>query len=164
MNASNRDRLEEATFEQSVFNADGSVNVGSPFIQQSMYGLQLRPWLELFPKKQFFIVDGDRFKKEQVAVLNEVEHFLGIEQQITKDRFVYNKERHLYCVKTPSGGQACLSSGKGRPHPTLKSTDNYKLKKFFQPYNEHFFQQFNKTYPWWISGIPKQTLDKIPIL
>jgi len=148
MKDANPQRLNGDTFEQNAFNADGTVNPSCPFIHQSCYDKQLKPWLKYFSKDQFLIVDGDKFKKDQVAVLNEVEDFLGIDRQITMDRFVYNTTRGLYCVKTPSGEQACLPSHKGQTHPSLKDSDYKKLKKYFLPHNEIFFEMFGKRYPW----------------
>jgi len=159
MKHANPQRLKGDTFETNVFNKDGTVNQGCPFIHQSCYNKQLKLWLQYFDKDQFLIVDGDRFKEDQVSVLNEVESFLGVEHEISKDKFVYNEERGLSCVKTPTGEQACLSEGKGRAHPALNDNDYTKLKKYFQPHNEEFFKLFGKRYTWWYNFLLNHAFD-----
>ena len=49
------------TFEESVLNADGSVNTHNAFIFTGMYSTHLRNWLKVFPLKQILIIDGEEF-------------------------------------------------------------------------------------------------------
>jgi hypothetical protein len=85
-----------------------------------------------------------------------VEKFLGIDHEITRDNFVYNRERGFFCYRSSHDDtndflddvENCLSEGKGRPHPTIDPMVLQKMVDFFKPFNEKFFDLVGRRFNW----------------
>lgn len=56
---------------------NGTVNESYRPISISMYHLHLHRWLEVFPREQILIVNGDRLIDDPVSQLKKIESFLG---------------------------------------------------------------------------------------
>lgn len=130
-----------------VLTRSGSVNAGNKFIYFSKYSTILKRWRRYFYPSQILILDGDEFKDNQISVLSKAESFLGVEHFITKDKFVFDKEKGFYCLKGKHS-PVCLGSGKGREHPELRPATYHKLRSYFKPYNEELFRIIGKRFNW----------------
>ena len=60
------------TFEGSVITPKGKVNAQNAILAHSVYVTYLQRWLEVFPRKQFMIIDGDEFVEDPLPILKEV--------------------------------------------------------------------------------------------
>jgi hypothetical protein len=147
MKNSHPERLRGKNFDDVVFTRGGPVNPYSVFIRFSKYSSILRNWLRYFKLSQILILDSDQFVKRPMQALAKTESFLGIKHYITKDKFVFDKQKGFPCLNV-TGIPKCMGSGKGREHPKLRNTDYYKLKAHFRRYNEEFFRMTKKRYSW----------------
>jgi hypothetical protein len=147
MKNSHPERLRGKKFEDVVFTRSGPVNPYSVFIRFSKYSNILRNWLRYFKLSQILILDSDQFVKKPMQALAKTEFFLGIKHYLTKDKFVFDKQKGFPCLNV-TGIPKCLGSGKGREHPKLRNADYNKLKAHFRRYNEDFFRMTKKRYVW----------------
>ena len=135
------------TFEETILDPLGQIDRGHETITKSLYSIQLRRWLEYFKLEQIHIVDGDSFKLQQVEELHKIEDFLGVRNYISEDNFIYNASKGFYCLNT-TGHKECMAKGKGRSHPVLDQVFLERLRQFFKPYNEDFFNIIGKRFDW----------------
>ena len=77
----------------------------------------------------------------------QVEDFLGLEHQITRDRFTLNRTRGFFCFRS-ADTEHCLAEGKGRPHPDIDPYTLKKLIEFFTPFNEKLFDRVGRRIHW----------------
>ena len=137
----------DQSFEETILNTKGDIDVTSPLIVRSLYVISIKRWLKTFTLKQIHVVDGDNFKTNPSDELNKLETFLGLKNYISKNNFNYNEEKGFYCLNT-SGGINCMPNGKGRKHPTIDPGLLQKLQEFFKPYNEELFSIIGKRFDW----------------
>lgn len=48
------------------------------YINRSRYGVQIRPYLELFPRENILLLLFEEYVRDQVKVLNQIAEFLGV--------------------------------------------------------------------------------------
>jgi len=78
-----------------------------------------------------------------------VEHFLGIEHRLDETLFYFNKTRGFFCMRGVNAAtDKCLASSKGRTHPRINKRVLDKLKKFFRPHNERFYEMMGVDFHW----------------
>ena len=148
-------------FAKFVIHPSGTFEPSSSFIQHSLYDYYLEYWLKFFKLEQIHIIDGDSFSKYPVKALRGLETFLNIDHYFTEEIFVYNSTKGFYCLKESkkrgmikthdrSGpvGLDCLKETKGRKHPAVSSVIIKKMKRYFRPHNEHFYNLTGKYYNW----------------
>ena len=56
-------------------------------------------WLEVFPREQIYVVDGDQFISSPWIELRSLETFLGLSQELSENNFYFNKTKGFYCGK-----------------------------------------------------------------
>ena len=139
-------------FSSFVLQSDNqTVNQNYYFVKQSIYDEPMLNWLRYFNLSQFLIIENEEFKKDPVAVLKKVEHFLGLRNYIKTDMFVFNHDKGFYCIQSnrTGTGSACYYANRGNKTqlPVPKSTES-KLKDFFKEKNERFFRIIGKSYSW----------------
>ena len=135
------------SFEDTVTDALGRIDIEHETIFKSLYSVHLRRWSGYFKMNQIHIVDGDSFKLQQVEELNKIEDFLGIERFINHNHFSYNEEKGFYCLNF-TGKPECMAKGKGRVHPKINPGFLEKLRQLFKPYNEELFSIIGKRFDW----------------
>jgi [heparan sulfate]-glucosamine 3-sulfotransferase 5 len=167
-----RRRKQHARFEDLVINPiTGQVDITNRAIRRSVYSIDMSRWLSTFPtlNSSFHFVHGERLVADPVSELERVETFLGLQHRISRSQFYFNRTRGFYCIRaTPTGrleGVArhadgggtevvapptdrCLASSKGRTHPNISESILRKLRQFFRPYNEQFYQQTGINFNW----------------
>ncbi|KRX60831.1 Heparan sulfate glucosamine 3-O-sulfotransferase 5 [Trichinella sp. T9] len=136
------------TFEQAVFDRDGSVRVAYKPVRNSLYALHLRHWLAYFPIDQIHIADGDRLIEEPIVELRAVERFLNLPPHIGAEQLYFNRTKGFYCYVHPVDGPSCLGNTKGRAHVRVSVEARQKLQEFFQPHNKQFYALINRTFNW----------------
>ena len=134
-------------FEALAMTPDGEVDESYVVLRLSLYYKHMRNWLKYFPLEQIHIVDGDNLVKNPLDELRDVETFLGIDHRINKDMVYFNSSRGFYCVQN-SSEQKCLDHTKGRKHPDVDPIIIHKLRKYFRPYNQRFFQMIGREFDW----------------
>ncbi|XP_075168045.1 heparan sulfate 3-O sulfotransferase-A isoform X2 [Haematobia irritans] len=135
------------SFEELAIFPNGTVNESYRPLTISMYHLHLHRWLEVFPREQILIVNGDRLIDDPVSQLKKIETFLGIEHRITSNHFYFNETKGFYCLRYDSGDR-CLRETKGRKHPHVDPVVISKLRKFFAEHNQRFYELVGEDLGW----------------
>ena len=133
-------------FQNIVLDSTGKIDPKSRPIFIGMYSVHLRKWLELFPKEQFHIIDGDSFAKNPVPELQNTERFLGLPPYFTDDKFTHDKNTSFYCVRKKRGQLKCPKHSHG--HHFVSEEILQKLRDFYKPYNEEFFKLVGRRFDW----------------
>ncbi|XP_055374354.1 heparan sulfate glucosamine 3-O-sulfotransferase 5 [Condylostylus longicornis] len=135
------------TFEELAIFPNGTVNESYRPLTISMYHLHLHRWLEVFPREQLLVVNGDLLIDDPVSQLKRIESFLGIEHRISSKNFYFNETKGFYCLRYDSGDR-CLRETKGRKHPHVNPLIVSKLRKFFAEYNQKFYELVGEDLGW----------------
>ena len=139
-------------FEKTVFTKSKprKVNVDSSKVSIGMYSKHLMNWLDYFPRKQMHFVNGNEFIKNPVPGIIKVQKFLGLPVLLNEKHFVFNKTKGFYCTlnNKESSEIKCLGDSKGRTHPQVRESALLKLKKFYKPWNERFFELIGENFGW----------------
>ena len=121
------------------------------FINDGLYVVHLRKWLNFFPLNQILFVNGEQFIRNPYKEIKKIESFLQLESFIQPEHFVFNTEKIFYCINKSlfnSTEDQCLGSDKGREHPKLDNKVLEKLKEFYKPYSIELFEMI-KEKPFW---------------
>ncbi|XP_012500542.1 PREDICTED: heparan sulfate glucosamine 3-O-sulfotransferase 5 [Propithecus coquereli] len=124
------------------------VNTKYKAVRTSIYTKHLERWLKYFPIEQFHIVDGDRLITEPLPELQLVEKFLNLPPRISQYNLYFNATRGFYCLRFNIIFNKCLAGSKGRIHPEVDPSVITKLRKFFHPFNQKFYQITGRTLNW----------------
>ena len=136
-------RFEEVIIDPTT----GQVNTNFKAIRTSLYATHLQKWFRIFPKSQLHFVDGDQIIKNPLPELSKVEDFLGLDHRITDQQLYFNRTRGFYCMRLEKR-EWCLGASKGRKHPEVDPVVVNKLKRFFRPFNQRFFNMIGQTFDW----------------
>lgn len=134
-------------FEHLAISADGSINVAYRPIAISLYHAYLHRWLEVFPREQILVVNGDLLIEDPVPQLRRIEKFLGLEHKIGRKNFYFNETKGFYCLRNDTTDK-CLRETKGRKHPRVDPTVVTKLRKFFIQHNQRFYDLVGEDLGW----------------
>ena len=136
------------TFEEFVTH-NGEINNDSYTVHVSIYHEQYTLWHSLFPKSQIHVVDGDVLITNPIKEISKVEDFLHIPHVVTEECVVFDEAKGFYCRKmTEDNSIKCEPPKKGRPHPDIEEDLLSKLRKFFTPHNELFYNMTGRQFDW----------------
>ncbi|KAK9512855.1 hypothetical protein O3M35_001181 [Rhynocoris fuscipes] len=135
------------TFEQYAIKADGSVNSAYRPLALSLYHTFMHRWLEVFPRQQLLIVNGDRLIEDPVSELEKIESFLGLEHRIGRHNFYFNRTKGFYCLRNDTADK-CLRESKGRKHPRVDPKILTKLRGYYVEHNQKFYELIGEDLGW----------------
>ncbi|XP_044732117.1 heparan sulfate glucosamine 3-O-sulfotransferase 1 [Chrysoperla carnea] len=138
---------QQKSFEQLALLPDGTVNEAYKPLAISMYHTFMHRWLEVFPREQILIVNGDMLIEDPVPQLQRIEHFLGIEPRIGKHNFYFNETKGFFCLRNDTADK-CLRETKGRRHPRVDPYVISKLRRFFSEHNQKFYELVGEDFGW----------------
>ncbi|CAL8395043.1 unnamed protein product [Arctogadus glacialis] len=137
------------TFEElAVDEATCEVNTKYKAVRTSIYTHHLERWLHFFPAEQLHVVDGDRLISDPLPELQRVERFLHLPAAISRANLYFNATRGFYCLRFSPLFNKCLAGSKGRTHPAVDASVVQKLRRFFHPFNQKFYQITGRTFDW----------------
>lgn len=116
-------------------------------IVTSIYHVNVLQWLEVFPRHQILIVNGDRLIEDPISEIRKIETFLGLEPKITENNFHFNQTKGFYCLKG-NGSERCLQESKGRKHPRVDPIVVSKLRRFFNDHNQKLYDLIGEDMGW----------------
>jgi len=96
------------------------------YLSGGIYIEQLKKWMEIFPKKQFLILQSEKFFDEPSKTLDQVTKFLELPNFELSQYKKYNKHKY----------------------PEMKSSLREKLLDFFIPHNEQLYNFLNQRFDW----------------
>ncbi|XP_068147269.1 uncharacterized protein Hs3st-A [Drosophila tropicalis] len=143
----NAAQLAAKSFEELAIFPNGTVNEAYRPLSISMYHVHLHRWLEVFPREQLLVVNGDRLIEDPVSQLKRIEAFLGIEHRVRSEHFYFNETKGFYCLRYDNGDR-CLRETKGRKHPHVDPIVVSRLRKFFAEYNQRFYELVGEDLGW----------------
>ncbi|XP_073982824.1 heparan sulfate 3-O sulfotransferase-A isoform X2 [Rhodnius prolixus] len=135
------------TFEQYAIRPDGSVNSAYRPLALSLYHTFMHRWLEVFPRQQLLIVNGDRLIEDPVSELERIETFLGLEHRIGRHNFYFNRTKGFYCLRNDTADK-CLRESKGRKHPRVDPKILTKLRRYYVEHNQKFYELVGEDLGW----------------
>ncbi|KAF6206961.1 hypothetical protein GE061_018198 [Apolygus lucorum] len=135
------------SFEQLAIRPDGSVNSAYRPLALSIYHTFMHRWLEVFPRQQLLVVNGDRLIEDPVSELERVESFLGLEHRIGRHNFYFNRTKGFYCLRNDTQDK-CLRDSKGRKHPRVDPKVLGKLRRFYVEHNQKFYELVGEDMGW----------------
>jgi len=142
----------DKSFEEMVFinNRTKVINTKWGAIKIGIYEKHLENWLKRFPLAQIHIVNGESLIKKPASVIYDVQKFLGLSQYITEKHFVFNQMKGFPCLSKDGSGKHihCLGKSKGRTHPYVSDWVMEKLRQFYEPFNQKFYQMTNIDFGW----------------
>ena len=153
---SNRARrnLSYPALEDLVLSQGGEVEQDWPPLHRSLYHIHLQSWLDVFPRDQILVVNGDKFISEPWTELSRVEAFLRLPHLLTKEDFYYNSTKGFYCGRESCGRTKCLGRSKGRLGPQVATALQEQVCLFFQPHNEVLFKLIGShSFDWSCGGL-----------
>ncbi|XP_072532791.1 heparan sulfate glucosamine 3-O-sulfotransferase 5-like [Salminus brasiliensis] len=137
------------SFEALAINpSTQEVNTKYKAVRTSIYAKHLEHWLEFFPVQQFHVVDGDRLISDPLPELRLAEQFLNLPPGISRDNLYFNSTRGFYCLRFSRRFSKCLAGSKGRMHPDVDLAVLDKLRHFYHPFNQKFFQMTGRKFDW----------------
>lgn len=134
-------------FEQLAIQPGGTINTSYRPIAISLYHTYLHRWLEVFPRDQILVVNGDRLIEDPVPQLQKIEAFLGLDSRIGRHNFYFNETKGFYCLRNDTADK-CLRETKGRRHPRVDPATVSKLRKFFIEHNQRFYELIGEDLGW----------------
>jgi len=135
-------------------------------ILTGLYFFHIQRWLKAFNRTNLMVIDGERFLINPGAIVEEVQDFLGLPKLVWKEDFVKNPETGFFCYrkvtqnyvekklfgKPVTDSLQCLKNSKGRTRMKsrgkVKQSTFLKLKNFYKPYNDKFFQLIGEKFNW----------------
>ncbi|KAF0764274.1 heparan sulfate glucosamine 3-O-sulfotransferase 5-like [Aphis craccivora] len=135
------------SFEQLVVKPDGTVNTNYRPVAVSTYHNHVYRWLDVFPRDQLFVVNGDRLITNPVSELNRIETFLGLEHRISAENFYFNRTKGFYCLRYGPVDK-CLKETKGRKHPEIQPAVVAKLREHFGQHNQKLYDVLGQDFGW----------------
>lgn len=135
------------SFEQLALFPNGSINEAYRPLAISLYHNYLHRWLEVFPREQILVVNGDLLIEDPVSQLQKIERFLGLEPRIGTHNFYFNETKGFYCLRNETFDR-CLRETKGRKHPRVDPEVVSKLRRYFSEHNQKFYELVGEELGW----------------
>ena len=115
-----------------------------------LYAQHLERWLAWFPRTQIHLVSGERLISDPAGEVGKVQDFLGLQRIVTDKHFYFNKTKGFPCLKKPEGSSKphCLGKTKGRTHASIDPEVLQRLRDFYKPHNQRFYQMAGQDFGW----------------
>lgn len=115
-----------------------------------LYAHHLERWLTWFPRTQIHLVSGERLISDPAGEVGKVQDFLGLQRIVTDKHFYFNKTKGFPCLKKPEGSSKphCLGKTKGRMHASIDPAVMQRLRDFYKPHNQRFYQMAGQDFGW----------------
>ena len=140
------------SFESLTFKnmSAGLIDTTWSAVQIGMYAKHLERWLQHFPMEQLLFVSGERLISDPAGEMARVQDFLGLRRVVTEKHFHFNPAKGFPCLKRPEGNSKphCLGKTKGRTHPNIDPEVVQRLRDFYKPFNNKFYQMTGHDFGW----------------
>ncbi|CAM9918274.1 unnamed protein product [Lampetra fluviatilis] len=137
------------SFEALAFRANGSVDPGWSAVRIGLYAQHLARWLLHFPLGRMLFVSGERLVTAPAGELARVQRFLGLRPVIGEQHFAFDAAKGFPCLQRSGGKRPhCLGKTKGRPHPRIEAEAIRRLRDFYRPHNQEFYQMVGHDFGW----------------
>ncbi|CAD0199493.1 unnamed protein product [Chrysodeixis includens] len=119
-------------------------------VRLGVYARPLRRWLRRFPRASLLLISGESLVIDPAAEMARVQEFLGLKRVITEKHFYFNSTKGFPCLlKSESRSTPhCLGKTKGRSHPHIDPKTIERLRDFYRPFNERFYELAGINFGW----------------
>jgi len=130
-----RENTEKLTFEDAIDDEieflknhtyRETVDSRRSYLTKGMYENQIKPWLDIFPRKQIHLLSTECMEKNPQETLMKIFEFLEIP---------------AYSIKNPQ-------KQKFAKYEKMNEKTRKKLLEFFKPHNENFFKIIEERFDW----------------
>ncbi|CAH2036906.1 unnamed protein product, partial [Iphiclides podalirius] len=127
-----------------------AVDPSWPPLRLGVYARAFRRWLRRFPRSRILLVSGERLVADPAAEMAAVQDFLGLKRVITDKHFYFNSTKGFPCLLKSEGQPTphCLGKTKGRNHPYIDPVVIERLREYYRPYNERFYELSGINFGW----------------
>lgn len=123
-------------------------------LNPGIYVYHLESWLDYYPSRQLYIIDGDSLKNNPLDVMDKVQKFLGLQQYYDYGQVLrYDPKKGFYCQILSDTKTKCLGGGKGRQYPPMDEKSEAYLRQFYHKHNialSHLLEKINVPRPAWL--------------
>ena len=130
------------TLEDYITHPNGSYRVGNKIIQTSLYSEHIKQWLDIFPRAQLLIVNGQSLISDPVSSLDAIVDHLELTKRNHSEIFYKPENSDYYCWK-----RNCMKR-KERKHPVISEILLKFLQELFTRSNEVFFNLTKVRFEW----------------
>ncbi|KAL0893292.1 hypothetical protein ABMA27_014884 [Loxostege sticticalis] len=146
-------RFEDLALVNSTVGWGGAwsvVDASWPPVRLGVYARPLRRWLRRFPRSRLLLISGERLVADPAAEMARVQEFLGLKHVITEKHFYFNSTKGFPCLLKSESRPTphCLGKTKGRSHPHIDPVAIERLRDFYRPFNERFYQLSGINFGW----------------
>lgn len=144
-------RVKMLRFEDLAFlNESQVVDMTWSPLRIGVYARHLERWLQYFPLSQLLFVSGERLIADPVTEMTRVQDFLGIKRVICEKHFYFNATKGFPCLlkSEERATPHCLGKNKGRSHPHIEPVAIERLRDFYRPFNQRFYQLTGMDFGW----------------
>ncbi|XP_017156581.1 heparan sulfate glucosamine 3-O-sulfotransferase 6 [Drosophila miranda] len=139
-------------FEQLAF-VNGSYSVVDTNwgpVKIGVYSRYLERWLLYFPLSQLLFISGERLIMDPAYEIGRVQDFLGLKRVVTEKHFYFNATKGFPCLFKSEARSTphCLGKTKGRNHPHIDPNAIERLREFYRPFNNKFYQLTGINFAW----------------
>ncbi|XP_016417035.1 bifunctional heparan sulfate N-deacetylase/N-sulfotransferase 1-like [Sinocyclocheilus rhinocerous] len=86
------------------------------------YATHLSRWLEHYHHDQILVVDGQTLKTDPASVMEKIQTFLGLENQVDYHKtLAFDPKKGFWCQLLDGGKTKCLGKSKGQRYPDKQS-------------------------------------------
>ncbi|XP_044253431.1 heparan sulfate glucosamine 3-O-sulfotransferase 3B1 [Tribolium madens] len=119
-------------------------------VKLGLYSRYLARWLKYFPLSQFLFISGERLVVDPAIELKRVQDFLGLKRVVSERHFYFNSTKGFPCLFKSEGHSTphCLGKTKGRNHPYIDPIVIQRLRDFYRPFNNRFYQMTGINFGW----------------
>ncbi|XP_030568352.1 heparan sulfate glucosamine 3-O-sulfotransferase 6 isoform X1 [Drosophila novamexicana] len=139
-------------FEQLAF-VNGSYSVVDTNwgpVKIGVYARYLEHWILYFPLSQLLFISGERLIMDPAYEIGRVQDFLGLKRVVTEKHFYFNATKGFPCLFKSEARSTphCLGKTKGRNHPHIDANAIERLREFYRPFNNKFYQLTGINFAW----------------
>lgn len=119
-------------------------------VKIGVYARYLERWLLYFPLSQLLFISGERLIMDPAYEIGRVQDFLGLKRVVTEKHFYFNATKGFPCLFKSEARSTphCLGKTKGRNHPHIDVNAIERLREFYRPFNNKFYQLTGINFAW----------------
>ncbi|KAH8315480.1 hypothetical protein KR074_004334, partial [Drosophila pseudoananassae] len=119
-------------------------------VKIGVYARYLERWLLCFPLSQLLFISGERLIMDPAYEIGRVQDFLGLKRVVTEKHFYFNATKGFPCLFKSEARSTphCLGKTKGRNHPHIDPAAIERLREFYRPFNNKFYQLTGINFAW----------------
>ncbi|XP_075156513.1 heparan sulfate 3-O sulfotransferase-B [Haematobia irritans] len=119
-------------------------------VKIGVYARYLEKWLQYFPLTQLLFISGERLIMDPAYEIGRVQDFLGLKRVVTEKHFYFNATKGFPCLFKSEARSTphCLGKTKGRNHPHIEEAAIERLRDFYRPFNNKFYEMTGINFAW----------------